>query len=1126
MLYNGFVARAQRTYMANSVLQQGNWYKFKVSASGVYKLDIAALQAAGVATSNITSNSIRIYSNMGTMLAENNAAPYIDDLQELAIDVQDGGDGILNGSDAIYFYIEGTQYQIPSTGSTSYNTIQNLYGSSTFIYFTIGGNGLRIVNDVTFATAQTNSNNYNASYYHKSKDINWLHSGKLFVSQPLSNAPGRSPQLSMHTNLRNWIAGQPAQFIAKAHGRVLGNGTIQWRQGSTIIGSSSITPISGNVLDLYSTPSNLQTTYTPSSATQPIVAEIQNAGSTGQAWIDEWEVHYRGQLSLGSEQLVFADFHSVHPSNVVQYNITNTGTQTIVWDISNVHRPKKQTVISLSGTASFKQTAAAVKQYIAFDYGMVSAPTYVGTVPNQNLHGGSSVQYIVIAPRNWLSEAQRLVSFHQLRDNITGRAVAVEQIFEEFGAGIPDVSAIRNFLKMYYDKYNGTSAALQNVLLLGDATYDYTSAPPTDAAWIPTWQSANSNNPLTSYCTDDFFGYLADNADINNYNITNLLQIGIGRVPAKSKTEASAYIDKVLQYHNPTISLGSWRNNITFVADDEDGNLHLNDAEILSATVQNNSEGFSTRKIYLDAFQQESQSGGSRYPAVNVAVNNAIHQGTLIWNYSGHGGSSRLAEEAIMDETMLNNWTNSGKLPLFITATCDFAPFDNPSETSIGEKIVLKPNAAAIALMTTTRVVFAYSNRIINNNYLRIALERINNRYRNLGQANKDAKNYTVLTAGDVINVRKFTLLGDPYTTLAFPTYHVKTNQINNKPYTITVDTLRAAELVTISGGVYDGQVLLTNFTGKVNVIVSDKVQTITTKANDPTSQATNVHINGQVLYRGTATVTNGLFTVQFVVPKDIQYNIGQGSIHYYAYTNEIDANGTNFMAVGDNAKQPIFDTKGPDIQLFINNTSFKNYGITNDEPALLVYLFDSSGINLSSSAVGHDIMATLDGDSRKFFVLNEYYIAENDTYQLGTVYFQMPKLSDGKHFIDVQAWDVLNNSSIKRINFEVKSGKLLVEKIQNYPNPMRTNTVFTFEHNAAIGSELKIEIDIFQTDGLKIKTLKRTIISNGSRFMELQWDGKGENGIPVRKGIFFYRVLIINQKGEKIIKTQKLIKF
>ena len=43
-------------------------------------------------------------------------------------------------------------------------------------------------------------------------------------------------------------------------------------------------------------------------------------------------------------------------------------------------------------------------------------------------------------------------------------------------------------------------------------------------------------------------------------------------------------------------------------------------------------------KIYLDAYEQQSSTGGQRCESVNNAISDAINKGVFLINYTGHGG--------------------------------------------------------------------------------------------------------------------------------------------------------------------------------------------------------------------------------------------------------------------------------------------------------------------------------------------------------------------------------------------------------------------------------------------------------------------------------------------------------
>ena len=665
----------------------------------------------------------------------------------------------------------------------------------------------------------------------------------------------------------------------------------------------------------------------------------------------------------------------------------------------------------------------------------------------------------------------------------------VDKIFNEFSSGSQDPVAIRDFVKMYYDKAGANVANRPKYLLLfGDASFDYKDRIKGNTNLVPAYENKISFDPLSTYTSDDFFGFLDDNEDINSGLVTNLLDIGIGRIPAKNLTEAKNYVDKVIAYYAKE-SFGAWRNIISFIADDEDNNLHLQDAELITGTVSANPV-FNIQKIYLDAFQQQSGSAGGRYPTVNETINNRIETGTLIFNFIGHGGAARLAEEAILDQAMINGWNNSNRLPLFVTATCDFAPYDNPFINSIGENILLRPKTGGIAMMTTTRLVFSFSNRIMNNNYMQFATQPdANGKYRSLGEAVMAAKNFTYQTSGDVINNRKFTLLGDPALTLGFPQFKPRTTKINSVDPLTRTDTLSAGEKISIEGEVTDNNGSpLSGFNGILYPVIFDKLQTTTTKANDPGSQPTSFQQRSNILFKGKASVSNGKFNFSFKVPKDINYQYGQGKISYYAEDGIKD--GSDYFdgfIIGGSLTSIDNDKDGPEIRAWLNDERFVTGSIVNQKPILIIKLVDSSGINTSGSGIGHDITAIIDNDVDRLFNLNNYYEADLDKYGEGYVRFQLPELEPGIHSIKIKAWDILNNSSEYILDFSVTNDdELVIDHVLNYPNPFTTKTQFWFEHNKP-GQDLFVQIHIFSLSGKVVKKLEKTINTPGNRSTEVE---------------------------------------
>ncbi|MFC0775414.1 type IX secretion system sortase PorU [Terrimonas alba] len=1122
-------AIAQRSYTSHSVLASGNWYRLSVTTAGIYKIDLAFLNKLGVNTTNLSSQAVQLFGNGGQMLAEANAGQWLDDLQENAIMVVDGGDGILNGSDHILFYAQGPDQWLKDSANQRFIHQKNIYTDKSFYYLRVGSNGKRIPAAPGAASPTISVTSFSGRYFHELDTVNFLNSGKEWYGEEFSNMPGRGLTRNFPVTISNIVSGSQLTMQTNCVARSAGTGSFfEIQLNNAALGKLTIQPVGTGPYDQFA----YQTIHLANAVLMQennIVGYTYTPGSfNAQGWLNWFELFYRQQLSLKNlDQLQFRDWASVG-NHTGEFVIAEVSSTSQVWDITDPLTPVLMPSTITGNTLKFLNSCSRLKEYIVFKETNLLTPVAEGKVGNQDLHATAPVDYIIITHPPFLSQAQRLAKFHEQRNGLRSLVVTTDQVYHEFASGNPDPVAIRDFVKMYYDKYKGDlTTRLRYLLLFGDASYDYKNRLINNTNFVPAWQSNISLDVLSTYTSDDFFGFLDDTEDINSGVVSNYLDIGIGRVPAKNIDEAKNFVDKVEAYFDAK-SYGPWRTNLTFIADDEDQNLHLRDAEQVSGTAANIAPLFDLQKIYLDAYQQESGSGGSRYPTVNQAINNQVFAGTLIWNFNGHGSPRRLAEETILDQDIVNSWNNPNRLPLFITATCDFAPYDNPLINSIGENILVRPKTGGIALMTTTRTVFAFSNRVMNDNYLKFALEPdANGKYRSLGGAVKEAKNYTYQTSADITNNRKFTLLGDPALTLAFPVIKARPTTLNGKAIAQT-DTLSATEKIILEGVVTDfSGNLLSQFNGNIYAAVFDKPKQVTTLANDPGSTKTSFAIQSNILFKGKATVTAGKFAISFRVPKDINYQYGKGKLSLYAENGSQDGSGyfSNFL-IGGTANELGNDKEGPEIKPFLNDEKFVNGSVTNELPVLILKLSDSSGINTVGTGIGHDIIATLDNDNNRFFILNDFYEGELNSYQKGSVRFQMPELEPGPHTLKIKAWDTMNNSNEVLLEFVVaKDEELSLQHVLNYPNPFATKTQFWFEHNKP-GQDLKVRLQIFTLSGRVIKTMQKAINTTGNRSSELEWDGRDEYGDRVGKGVYFYKLTVIAPGRLKKEKIEKLVIF
>jgi hypothetical protein len=643
-----------------------------------------------------------------------------------------------------------------------------------------------------------------------------------------------------------------------------------------------------------------------------------------------------------------------------------------------------------------------------------------------------------------------------------------------------------------------------------------------NSIFIPTYQSDNSVHLVNSFLTDDYYGLLDEGEGA--LNAAGLMDIGIGRLPVRNAEQSKVVTDKILHYlENPASTHGDWRNVIVVPADDENRNTHLNQAEKLINSIDTLDPVYNINKIYFDAYKKQSTPGGGRYPDVNREIVSRVEKGALLVNYVGHGGEVGWADERVLEISDINAWTNYEKMGMFFTATCEFSRFDNPLHTSAGELVFLNPEGGAMSMITTTRLAFASSNSQLNLSFADTLFDAKSHEIPRLG----DVLKYTKNTNGNSPNTRHLTLFGDPSMRLPIPQHRVVTTSITDAVTGNPADTLFANSLVTISGEVrrVDGT-FMDDFDGVLYVKVFDKPSKVKTLGQHPESFVVEFKAQKNIVYQGKASVKEGTFTFTFPVPRDIDYSIGNGKISFYASNGIEDAHGysTDFK-IGGSVAQNQTDLTGPEIRLFLNDTNFVDGGITSENPKLIAYLYDESGINTVGNGIGHDIVATIDGDSYDGIVLNDYYISDLDSYQSGVINYQYFNLPDGDHTLTLKAWDVFNNSGQASINFTVKRKIILaVDEVVAYPNPSGADVWFRFGHNQFDG-KFDVELNVFSSSGMLVRTIgPERVISEGYTAGNIHWDGRNNDGSPVRAGLYLCRLMIRDRNGYTSGNTVKVV--
>ncbi|MEQ9424074.1 MAG: type IX secretion system sortase PorU [Cyclobacteriaceae bacterium] len=1107
----------------NSVLLSDSWYKIAVTKPGIYRIDSDLFSALDVNVSSFDPREIGIYGYGGGMLPQENDAPRPQDLPENAIFISGEGDGQFENGDYILFYAQTPDMAgYDSEGALQYS--KNLYSDTTFYFIRIGSNpGKRLTIISNEGLDHPKINSFNDFMYDEKDEINMLSTGREWYGKAFSSTSsafeiefeveGILPISNIR--LKSAVMAQSfgqASFNILINGFQVGNQVITQIPDGTydIKGSDQVNQFSIPVSDITSLESGLTIGY-----------EFNRAASgTSIGYLNYVLIEMQRELKLYDNQTRFRSVQSL-ANEFSTYEISAIGDDIQVWDVTDPQNVLKQEFDkNESGKVLFGASSRSLREFVILKGNNFPSPIPIGKVNQQNLHGLETPDGLIITHPYFLSEAKRLADFRSSNDNLTVEVVTVNEIYNEFSSGRQDISAIRDFVKFLFEK----GGNLRYVLLFGDASFDYKKRTIIDNNFVPIYEARNSLHPIFSYSSDDYFAILDDDEGIWEESEAgdHLLDLGVGRLPVKTLEEAITVVDKLIDYATNESSLGSWRNEVVFVADDGDFNIHQRDADKLATFVDQQFSAYNPVKIYLDAYPQAPKpNGGQTAFATTEALNNAVTQGSLMINFTGHGNENLWCEEEILNHSIISGWSNREKLPLFITATCEFGRYDNPNRLSGGELLVLSESGGAIALLTTSRPVFSNTNFLLNEAFYNNVFKKLDGEFPRLGDIIKATKNESL--RGPVN--RGFALLGDPMMMLAYPRYDISITELNGEPLSNGNDTIKAQMLTKFKGKIVDGLgILQPFFNGTLSATVFDKPTEKITFGNE--SSPTIFEDRNSVIFRGDVSITDGKFELDFVVPKNISYIIKEGKVSFYAKSSGlIDANGANIeLKIGGSSDNVIEDDTPPDIEIYLNNDSFVSGDEIGPDPLLIADFFDDNGINTSEGGIGQNISATLDnGDPIN---LNAFYRAELDNYQRGTVRFPLGELKVGPHTLSVKAFDTHNNGTEKTIEFFVSSrAKNKISNVINFPNPVSDRTTFSFSHQN-IGENLKIVVRIFNLNGDLVRILRAEVFDTTGTINTIDWDGTEENGTRVNNGIYIYQIVVESIDGNKGIAHQKLIVF
>ncbi|WP_010135645.1 type IX secretion system sortase PorU [Ochrovirga pacifica] len=1148
----------------NSVLNSGTWYKIAVDKTGVFKVDANFLRSLGVNINQINPKNIRIFGHGGNMLPELLTKSRPNGLQENAIYVKGESDGRFDNDDYILFYGKGT-VSWTLNSKTNIQHKQNPYATRGYYYinFDTGQNGKRISNATSISSLATNTiTSYTDYRVHEKELYNYVKTGRKWYGEDFSV----NNLQTFAFDVGDIDLSTPAQVSVNfsSSSSVNTDCTVAYREAETAAGSDLFTISLGTTSkDIKYRESLRVQTFLPTAPHQFFIDVLwnNNGDLSAKGRLDYIKVIVDRLLVANGNQFDFVNFLSASNGSILEYKINNAHQVDFVWDVTDSYNVKNMLDLNNSDTQfTFKEaTDGELNQYQVVRLEDAYLPINIGAetvVENQNLHAETDIQYIILTHPVFSAQAERLANYHRENTQVDGnpinvKVVNLQKVYNEFGSGIADVTAIRDYLKYVYDNASTSSKKLKYVCLFGDATFDYRGITYSNKNNVPTYMSNVSSNLISSYNSDDYYALLDatdDMIDNDELSISGKMEITTGRIPVGTSIKAKQYVDKLLNYYS-TNSFGAWRSKVTLLADDgQEGEHQLltNYLENSAKKTESLNKNINITKLYADAFEEELSAGGGQYPQIVKRLDEAFNIGSVVINYFGHGNTSTLAEENFLDISKIRSYRNLNNLPLFITVTCDFSRFDDPTFLSAGEELMESNYGGAVAMITTTRQIYISAGNSVNSS-LTDYLYSFDGKKRTAAEALKDAKNDLIIDGEQFVF-----FLGDPAMPISIPEQGIKIQAIKKyvideeaeKETLVNITELNGLSKIRVEGAVVQKDSVLVNgvysrptlsdFNGNLSVVLYDKEIERKTMLNEVRNSGGSVNENDILAFKslenkvfvGSATINNGQFSFDMMLPKDVSSIPENAKFSFYASSKNNDKIGSDFSykvgGVDPDAKE---DNTAPLINLFLDDESFVNGANTSSTPILLAKLSDESGINTSLNSLGHSISLIIDDELTNPITLNEYYTTEKDDFTKGIVTYQMPELEEGDHTLTLKVWDSHNNSATQTLDFYVQSDlKFKIDRVLNYPNPFINHTEFWFENNRK-NEPLEITVQVYTVSGKLIKTIRATDNNTNPIIKAATWDGKDDYGNKLGKGVYLYRIkvkeIISGQSDEKI---QKLV--
>ena len=1097
-----------------SVLKDHTWYKIGVVRDGIYGLDKTALLSYGVNVEGIDPARIRLFGNVPDVLPESNSEQRFDDLTEIAIQVTGADDGSFDSDDRILFYGQGpVNLRWNSQGYYDYE--RNCYSDTVYYFLCTDSDqsGLRMTEHPWVAPMEGSAviSSFPYCFYHESEEMSPYASGRTWYGDMFTSQEG---QKSFVFEVPDLVSTEVLHVFSRVLGRCASRFSYSLKVNDNILADHVNLEAIANLK--YGTEHEvLNKMCTVNSDQVTVRYSINVSQDNPMLYVDRFYVTCWRALRFHGGELPFRLVPSQMATSIVKVQVQGTGPTTICWDVTDPLTPTIQPMTQqVGGISSFGVEGNAERRYHLFEASAIQSVASCYPIPNQNLHEMTSAEMLIITPRLFWEPSSALAEFHQEMDGIQCVLADVGEIYNEFGTGMTDPTAVRDFIRMIYLRSEGK---LRYVLLMGKGTHDYRDIKGFGNNYVPTYEIADKPwHEPTSLCSDDYFA-LMDSTE--GEHCSGLVDLGVGRFPITTPEQGNALVLKIKHYADISASHGPWKNRHLFMADN-DNRTYMEYPEYLEMMLDTAWHYITTKKLYTDSYPVVSTPQGNRVPEANQALMHTLDDGVLVMSYTGHGGVKGLMAELVLTNSDIQSMTNFDRLPFVHTATCEFSKFDNPSLVSAGEQLFLNPRGGAIGMLTTVRPTYAPTNQKMSKSFHEHVYDRENGMPLRMGDIIRCSKADVDYFADGNIG---YVLFGDPALRLSVPIQTVGTSKINDQ-LSQSACTITAASKIQVDGMILPlGGRIDTLFNGVVDVRLYDKRSSFTTLGAMISPMTYGYYHD--VLFEGKATVEHGRFSIELPVPIDVNYFHGKALLSYYAYDSirGIDAAGVfDNLILTEADPATVQDHQGPDIHLYWNTPDYENGDHVSRNGILYADLFDEQGIYHYNVSIGRDIVLNSSLDDYDNVILNECYEPVVDDYRKGRIALPIRELDDGTYSFRIKVWDTQNNSSEAEIAIVVQEGIMLAE-VHNYPNPFRDETRFSFVHGDK-SEQLSVRIEVFDMLGRCVKEIQQRTAATAGVVPPILWDGRGSDGRPLRTGVYIYRLTVTDSEGKARSVSKRLV--